>query len=158
MSESTDPEANINDADLNLFYHEFGAKNHLSQLRSHSEFIVKSYRRLKGFFPSLTEEDILEHDRSKLSFTEMAGYTDKWVWGLDSEAWKKGKLSCRIYHYLQNKKANLLFVNTEGLDHHYLNNPHHPQHHLTGNGDRMDMPVKRENKRKMWLLKKRLKQ
>ena len=45
------------------------------------------------------------HDQSKLqSFTEIIGYTEKWVWLKHTPIWEMA------------------------LNHHYQNNPHHPEH------------------------------
>jgi len=84
----------------------FKVDEHIECTRSHKSFIEKTFHRFKTVFPHLQEKSILAHDRSKLSFIEIVGYTDRWTWGRDSPLWE------------------------EALAHHYRHNPHHPQHLL----------------------------
>ena len=80
---------------------------------------MKTFNRFRGAFPSLTEEQLAVHDDSKFSVLEVLGYTDRWILGNESSTlWNKA------------------------LEHHYSNNPHHPQFHLREGSDQANMPLK----------------
>jgi len=81
----------------------FNVQEHIQYSVNHKRFIEKTYRRFRKCLPNLGEESILKHDDSKFSFIEIVGYTDRWTWGKSSLLWE------------------------EALQHHYANNPHHPQ-------------------------------
>ena len=80
------------DDDCKLFWDAFNAKEHVKQVQTHTDFVLKSYKRFQSFFPHLTEADVALHDQSKYSFIEVVGYTDRWVHGLEnSQCWRLGK-------------------------------------------------------------------
>ena len=43
----------------------------------------------------MAETSVADHDLSKFSFIEVAGYTDRWVWGENTDAWERGQLEIR---------------------------------------------------------------
>ena len=108
-SSSADKDFNVDD-DFKSLAIDFRARVHFEQSLSHKKFISKVYEKLgRDFFPAVTPGMIESHDDSKIgSFVEVVGYTDKWVWNgsQDSPAWQAA------------------------LQHHYQNNPHHPEYHV----------------------------
>ena len=77
--------------DCRLYWLTFRARDNHSEVVSHKRFILRSHSRLRGFFPLVTEEAAIAHDDSKLTFLEMTGYTDRWIWGRRASAvWDKG--------------------------------------------------------------------
>ena len=79
------------DSDAKLFWFDFNAREHFSQVKSHKKFIVKSYERFKNLFPNLNLDIVKSHDDSKFSFVETLGYTDRWVNGeVSSKCWSLG--------------------------------------------------------------------
>jgi len=90
----------------NILIKLFKINEHIETTRSHKRFVEKTFYRFKSLFKHLQERTILDHDQSKLSFVEIVGYTDKWVWCKNSPLWE------------------------QALAHHYQHNPHHPQNVL----------------------------
>ncbi len=80
--------------DCRLFWDAFRARENLAIVLSHKSFVRRAFERLRDHLPNLSaagQAVIDRHDDSKLSFLEMVGYTDRWVWGnKDSKAWKDG--------------------------------------------------------------------
>eukprot|EP00092_Neocalanus_flemingeri_P075615 GFUD01093693.1.p1 GENE.GFUD01093693.1~~GFUD01093693.1.p1 ORF type:complete len:288 (-),score=48.87 GFUD01093693.1:115-957(-) len=90
----------------NILVKLFKINEHVECTRSHKQFIEKTFHRFRSVFKHLQAKTILAHDQSKLSFIELVGYTDRWVWGRNSQLWE------------------------QALAHHYEHNSHHPQHVL----------------------------
>ena len=92
----------------------------LKKCDSHKHYIEKSFSRFKSSFECLTEDQIKNHDNSKVSsLLEIVGYTARWEWGLDCRVWREA-----LAHHYQVSSLSLLSY----IDPHFQHNPHHPQH------------------------------
>lgn len=93
---------------FSLFWAAFNVNEHVATVKSHKQWLVNSFTRFGDhYFPLVSSEQIRVHDNSKLdSFVELVGYTDRWVWRDDTNAWQAA------------------------LQHHYDHNPHHPQFYI----------------------------
>ena len=106
----------IADDEYRSFVEDFNVRDHFVVTLNHKKFIQKSFARFKHFFESihLKQEQIEKHDDSKLtSFLEIVGYTQRWIWNKNTDAWK------------------------DAWKHHYTTNSHHPEYYqcLLGNGE-----------------------
>ncbi|KAK3106134.1 hypothetical protein FSP39_013420 [Pinctada imbricata] len=97
----------------NLLVQNFKIKEHFSQVCSHRKFVKKSFERLKKYLTHMKADDAEKHDLTKFTMAQAVGYTARWVHGVDNKAWQSA------------------------LEHHYCNEPHHPQYY--GHGGRMEM-------------------
>ena len=93
------------DLDCYTFWNIFNVKENYEYILSHKEYVIKTYNRFKTVFPNVSEIAIIKHDDSKISFIEMIGYTDKYIWNNDSH------------------------VFNIALNEHYKSNSHHPQYY-----------------------------
>jgi len=121
INNKTDIAENTLEADYQLFAITFRAKKHFDETMSHKRFLQKVFDRVGGkYFPHVTIGDVTRHDYSKVgSFTEVVGYTERWIWkNVESKSWQIA------------------------LQHHYKHNSHHPEFHVDSNG------VKRGNTRR----------
>ena len=99
--------------DYRLLAVEFRAKEHFAETLSHKLFLEKVFDKVGGrYFPHVTFNDVTRHDYSKVgSFTEIVGYTERWIWKNDkASSWQTA------------------------LQHHYNHNSHHPEFHVDSNG------------------------
>lgn len=85
-------------------YDKGGYSVHFRTVRSHKWHVVMIYNHLESRIPMcLDREVVLKHDDSKFSKFEVQGYVDRWVWGVQTEAW------------------------SSAVEHHYATNDHHPE-------------------------------
>ena len=96
-----------------LFVQDFNLREHFSQVCSHRKFIKKAYERFKKYLSHMRAEDAEKHDLTKFMMAQAVGYTARWVHNVDNKSWQAA------------------------LNHHYCNEPHHPQY--WGDGNRMEM-------------------
>ena len=86
--------------DCHQFWTTFRARDNHAVVLSHKLFIRKAFERLREHLPTLSaagDSVILAHDDSKLSFLEMVGYTDCWIWSNRSSAvWKRGTCAIEV--------------------------------------------------------------
>ena len=62
----------------------------LKKCDTHKHYIEKSFSRFKSSFECLNEDQIKNHDNSKMSsLLEIVGYTARWELGLDCRVWRE---------------------------------------------------------------------
>ena len=84
---------------------------HIKKTESHKDFIIRTYRRLNMYFPTVTESQVEKHDQSKYHFKQIIGYTKRFVHSCSQED--------KIW--------------LDALKDHYQKENHHPEHHKTEN-------------------------
>lgn len=89
----------------------YQAGKHIKQTQTHQAFIMKTFNRLKEYFPTTTEMQLKQHDQSKYTFKQIIGYTKMFVHSCpqEDELWRSA------------------------LKDHYEKEAHHPQHYRNEN-------------------------
>lgn len=89
----------------------YQADKHIEYTQSHQAYIMKTFNRLKVYFPTVKEFQIKKHDQSKYSFKQVIGYTKRFIHSCswEDEIWQ------------------------DALQDHYHKEDHHPEHYKNKN-------------------------
>ncbi|KAK3095675.1 hypothetical protein FSP39_017478 [Pinctada imbricata] len=93
-----------------LLVTDFNIKQHFSQVCSHRKFVKKAYFKLRPYLNYMKADDAEKHDLSKFMLAQAVGYTARWVHNTDNASWQTA------------------------LNHHYCNEPHHPEYYKNKDG------------------------